>query len=67
MATQLEEFKSRQRAIWDAGDFGTLSEHIADVGELVVGHAGSSPGCARSMSRVAQAMPPSRRRALVRG
>lgn len=44
MATQLEEFKWRQRAIWDAGDFGTLSEHIADVGELVVGHAGIEPG-----------------------
>jgi SAM-dependent methyltransferase len=44
MAVQLDEFKTRQRAIWDAGDYGTLSEHIADVGELVVARAGVEPG-----------------------
>jgi ubiquinone/menaquinone biosynthesis C-methylase UbiE len=36
----MEEFKEQQRAIWDAGDYATLSEYIADVGELVVGRAG---------------------------
>jgi hypothetical protein len=25
MAVQLEEFKDRQRAIWDAGDYATVS------------------------------------------
>jgi SAM-dependent methyltransferase len=39
MAVQLDEFKTRQRAIWDAGDYATLSKHIADVGELVVARA----------------------------
>jgi SAM-dependent methyltransferase len=32
----MEEFKERQRAMWAAGDYCTLSEHIKDVGELVV-------------------------------
>ena len=44
MAVQLDEFKTRQRAIWGAGDFATISKHIADVGELVVAHAGIEPG-----------------------
>jgi SAM-dependent methyltransferase len=44
MAGQLDEFKTRQRAIWGAGDFGTISKHIADVGELVVAHAEIEPG-----------------------
>ena len=44
MTVQLDEFKTRQRAIWDAGDFGTLAEHIADVGELVVARAAIEPG-----------------------
>src|SRR5918996_1257909 len=35
MAVQLDEFKTRQRAIWGAGDFATISKHIADVGALV--------------------------------
>lgn len=46
MAIQLDEFKTRQRAIWDAGDFGTLAPHIEDVGELVVARAGITPGMA---------------------
>ncbi|HVS66374.1 MAG TPA: class I SAM-dependent methyltransferase [Thermoanaerobaculia bacterium] len=44
MAVQLDEFKTRQRAVWDAGDYGTLSQHIAEVGELVVARAGIEPG-----------------------
>ncbi len=32
----MEEFKQRQRAMWAAGDYATLSEYIEDVGELVV-------------------------------
>jgi ubiquinone/menaquinone biosynthesis C-methylase UbiE len=41
---QLDEFKSRQRAIWDAGDYRSLSPLIADVGELVVARAGVESG-----------------------
>ena len=37
---ELEEFKVRQRAAWDAGDYSALSTHIADVGERVVERAG---------------------------
>jgi SAM-dependent methyltransferase len=44
MAVQLDEFKTRQRDAWGAGDYTTLSEHIADVGELVVSRAGVEPG-----------------------
>ena len=44
MAVQLDEFKARQRGVWDAGDYATLSEHIADVGELVVARAGIDRG-----------------------
>jgi SAM-dependent methyltransferase len=40
MAVQLDEFKTRQRDAWGAGDYATLSEHIAEVGELVVARAG---------------------------
>jgi len=36
----MEEFKERQRAMWAAGDYATLSEHIRDVGERVVARAG---------------------------
>jgi len=36
----MEEFKQAQRAIWAAGDYGTLSEYIAEVGERVVARAG---------------------------
>ena len=40
MAVQLDEFKTRQRDVWGAGDYAPLSEHIADVGQLVVDRAG---------------------------
>jgi SAM-dependent methyltransferase len=44
MSAQLDEFKTRQRATWDAGEYALLSEHIADVGELVVARADIEPG-----------------------
>jgi SAM-dependent methyltransferase len=44
MATRMDEFKTRQRAMWGAGDYAALSKHIADVGELVVARAGIEPG-----------------------
>jgi cyclopropane fatty-acyl-phospholipid synthase-like methyltransferase len=44
MTVPLDEFKARQRAIWDAGDYPTVSERIADVGERLVAHAGIEPG-----------------------
>ena len=44
MAVQLDEFKSRQRAMWDAGDYAALSDRIADVGETVVARAAIEPG-----------------------
>jgi ubiquinone/menaquinone biosynthesis C-methylase UbiE len=40
----MEEFKQVQRRIWSAGDYASLSEHIADVGERVVDRAGVEPG-----------------------
>ena len=40
----MDEFKERQRAIWDAGDYADLSQHIADVGELLVKRAGVEAG-----------------------
>jgi SAM-dependent methyltransferase len=40
----MEEFKQRQRAIWQAGDYPPLSELISGVGERVVGRAGVEPG-----------------------
>ena len=40
----MEEFKERQRAMWAAGDYCTLSEYIKDVGELVVACAGVEAG-----------------------
>ncbi len=40
----MEEFKERQRAMWAAGDYGTLSEYIRDVGELVVERVGVESG-----------------------
>jgi SAM-dependent methyltransferase len=36
----VEEFKERQRTMWAAGDYATLSEHIRDVGEVVVARVG---------------------------
>ena len=41
---QLDEFKTRQRAVWDSGEYSALSPCIADVGELVVARAGLAPG-----------------------
>jgi ubiquinone/menaquinone biosynthesis C-methylase UbiE len=41
---QLDEFKTRQRAIWDAGDYHELSPFISEVGELVVARAAIKPG-----------------------
>ena len=40
----MDEFKQRQRALWAAGDYGTLSDHIRDVGEYVVERVGVGPG-----------------------
>jgi SAM-dependent methyltransferase len=37
---QLDEFKTRQRAVWGAGEYSALSPYIAEVGELVVDRAG---------------------------
>ena len=42
----MEEFKERQRAMWAAGDYASLSEYIRDVGELVVERAGVDAGMA---------------------
>lgn len=41
---QLDEYKTRQRAVWDAGEYGALSPYIADVGELVVARASIERG-----------------------
>jgi SAM-dependent methyltransferase len=43
MTVQLDEFKTRQRALWAAGDYDALSGYIADVGERVAGRAGIGP------------------------
>jgi SAM-dependent methyltransferase len=39
MTVQLDEFKARQRAMWGSGDYASLSDRIAEVGELVVARA----------------------------
>lgn len=39
----IDEFTQRQRAIWAAGDYATLSDHISQVGERVVARAGVEP------------------------
>jgi SAM-dependent methyltransferase len=44
MTLQLDEFKTRQRDIWSAGEYGELSPYIADVGEAVVACAALTPG-----------------------
>jgi ubiquinone/menaquinone biosynthesis C-methylase UbiE len=44
MTVQLDEFKTRQREIWEAGDYATLSTRIADVGERVARSAALEPG-----------------------
>jgi SAM-dependent methyltransferase len=43
MTLQLDEFKTRQRAIWGAGEYQELSPLISDVGELVVARADIKP------------------------
>jgi SAM-dependent methyltransferase len=40
----MEEFKERQRAMWGAGDYPSLSKLIRDVGEKVVSRAGIEEG-----------------------
>jgi SAM-dependent methyltransferase len=40
----VDEFKERQRAMWAAGDYATLSTYIKDVGERVVDRTGVEPG-----------------------
>ena len=44
MPVQLDEFKTSQRAVWEAGEYSALSPYIADVGERVVARAGITPG-----------------------
>jgi 2-polyprenyl-3-methyl-5-hydroxy-6-metoxy-1,4-benzoquinol methylase len=44
MALQLDDFKTRVRATWDAGDYAACSERIADVGELVAARPSVEPG-----------------------
>jgi ubiquinone/menaquinone biosynthesis C-methylase UbiE len=44
MTVTLDEFRQRQRATWDAGDYATLSVRIAEVGELVAARAAIEPG-----------------------
>jgi SAM-dependent methyltransferase len=41
---QLDEFKTRQRSMWAAGEYQDLSPFIAEVGELVVSRAAIKPG-----------------------
>ena len=61
---QLDEFKTRQRAVWDSGEYSALSPFIAEVGELVVARARIEPGHeACSTWRAAPATPPVRPRA----
>lgn len=40
MPLQLDEFKTIQRGVWNAGEYESLSPYIEDVGELVVRRAG---------------------------
>ena len=47
----MDEFKQRQRAMWAAGDYATLSEFIRDVGERVVARVGVDAGMRCSMSQ----------------
>ncbi|MCL4852697.1 MAG: methyltransferase domain-containing protein [Bryobacteraceae bacterium] len=44
MILQLDEFKTKQRAIWEAGEYSALSPYIADVAERIVAKAGIEPG-----------------------
>lgn len=40
----MDEFIERQRAVWAAGDYATLSEYVRDIGEHIVERAGVGPG-----------------------
>jgi len=40
----MDDFKTMLRAVWASGDYATLSDHIADVGERLVGRVGVGPG-----------------------
>jgi ubiquinone/menaquinone biosynthesis C-methylase UbiE len=40
----MEEFKERQRAMWAAGDYASLSGYIGSMGERVVARAGVASG-----------------------
>jgi SAM-dependent methyltransferase len=40
----MDEFKQRQRAMWAAGDYATLSEYIREVGKHLVERVGVEPG-----------------------
>jgi ubiquinone/menaquinone biosynthesis C-methylase UbiE len=40
----IEEFRQRQRGMWEAGDYAELSQHISQVGERVVAAAGVESG-----------------------
>jgi SAM-dependent methyltransferase len=40
----LDEFRQRQRSMWAAGDYPTLSQHIAGVGERLVDRVGVESG-----------------------
>src|SRR5262249_21323097 len=39
MSIQLDEFKTRQRAVWGSGQYGAVSVRISEVGERVVDRA----------------------------
>ena len=43
MSSTSSDYRQHQRAIWAAGDYPTLGELIADVGERVVARAGIEP------------------------
>jgi SAM-dependent methyltransferase len=44
MVLQLDEFKTRQREVWSAGEYSALSPYIVDVGQQVVTSAGIQSG-----------------------
>jgi SAM-dependent methyltransferase len=44
MFLQLDELKTKQRSVWDAGEYSALSPLIGDVGERIVVRAGIVPG-----------------------
>ena len=41
---QLDEFKTKQRATSEGGDYSACTPYIAELGELVVARAGITPG-----------------------